>query len=351
MRLGVRMVLGAAAAALLAACSGPAADKSAGKEGGAPADAGVVNLYTARHYDSDTQIYEAFTKKTGIKVRRIEAPGPQLIERMKAEGDASPADVLVVADGGVMGLAAEAGLLQPNPSAEVKRLVDGHLRDERDLWAAVSRRARVIAYDSTKVKPEEVDTYEELASPRFKGKLCVRNADNPYNLSLLSALIERWGPEKALTWAKAVVANMARAPQGGDIDQIKAVGAGQCEVAITNSYYYLRLVANGDEVTKKVLLAWPSIDGRGAHVNVSGAGIAKNAPNRDNAVKFIEFMLSPEAQAIFANVTNEFPVVKGTRMPERVAAFADRPADPLPVSRYGARQGEAQRVFEEAGWR
>jgi len=348
----LRLFALAAVAALLAGCGGPEAKKDA------PAGAGgeqVVNLYTARHYASDTQIYEAFEKATGIKVRRIEAPGPQLIERMKAEGDASPADLLIIADGGSMAVAAEAGLLQANPSAALEAKVPAHLRDAQDRWYAISRRARVVAYDSTRVKPEEVDTYEDLASPRFRGKLCVRSSDNPYNLSLMSSLIERWGEAKALEWAKGVAANMARAPQGGDIDQIRAVGAGQCEVAITNSYYYLRLSQSDKPEDKalvaKVVLGWPSLEGRGAHVNVSGAGIAAHAPNRANAQRFLEFLLQPEAQAIFANVTNEFPVVAGTPMPDRVSRYAVMAADPLPVASYGSHQARAQKLFEEAGWR
>lgn len=344
-----RRVLALLALTVLAACSGKPDGKAAGDSGQ------VVNLYTARHYDSDTQIYEAFEKATGIKVRRIEAPGPQLIERMKAEGEASPADLLVIADGGSMAVAAEAGLLQANPSPAFEAKVPAHLRDAQDRWFAISRRARVVAYDTARVKPEEVATYEQLASPRFRGKLCVRSADNPYNLSLMSALIERWGEAKAREWARGVVANMARPPQGGDIDQIKAVGAGQCEVAITNSYYYLRIAASSNAedkaLTSRVVLGWPSLAGQGAHVNVSGAGIAAHAPNRANAQRFLEFLLGPEAQAIFANATNEFPVVEGTAMPERVARYAAMPADPLPVASYGRFQAQAQRIFEEAGWR
>jgi len=336
--------------AALAACSGPSGDKA--KPGGGEQ---VVNLYTARHYDSDAQIYAAFEQETGIKVRRIEAPGPQLIERMKAEGSSSPADLLIIADGGSMALAAEAGLLQPTASPALEAKVPAHLRDAQDRWFAISRRARVVAYDSAKVKPEEVDTYEELASPRFRGKLCVRSADNPYNLSLMSALIERWGEARALAWAKGVVANMARPPQGGDIDQIKAVGAGQCEVAITNSYYYLRLAASQNPADKalvaRVVLGWPSLGGQGAHVNVSGAGVAAHAPNRANAVRFLEFLLAAQAQRAFADANNEFPVVAGTPTSAAVARFAAMPADPLPVASYGRFQAQAQRIFEEAGWR
>jgi iron(III) transport system substrate-binding protein len=351
MSLNLVRALAVLAAAALAACS-PGGDA---KKAPAPGGDQVVNLYTARHYDSDTQIYAAFTKATGIQVRRIEGKGPELIERMKAEGASSPADVLVIADGGSMAMAADAGLLQPNPSPALQALVPAHLRDAQDRWYAVSRRARVVAYDPARVKPEEVATYEQLASPRFRGKLCVRSADNPYNLSLMSALIERWGAAKATAWAKGVVANMARPPQGGDTDQLKAIGAGQCEVAITNSYYYLRIAQSDKPEDKalaaKLVLGWPSLEGRGAHVNVSGAGIAANSPNRANAVRFIEFLLQAQSQATFANVTNEFPVVAGTPMPDRVARYATMAADPLPVATYGAHQAQAQRIFEEAGWR
>ncbi len=346
-------VLALASALVLAACTQGEPDKASDKAGAAPAPAGVVNLYTARHYDSDTQIYEAFTKATGIEVRRIEAPAAQLIERIKAEGASSPADLLVIADAGSMGMAADAGLLQPIGNEALLAKAPEHLRDPQGRWFAISRRARVVAYDTTKVKPEEIATYEALATPRFRGKICVRSSDNPYNLSLMAALIERWGPQKAEQWARGVVANMARQPSGGDRDQIRAVGAGQCEVAITNSYYYLRLAETPEDKAgiANVALGWPSLDGRGAHVNVSGAGLVANAPNRANALRFMEFLMSPEAQAVFANVTNEFPVVAGTPLPADVAAYADRPADPLPVSRYAVHQAEAQRIFERAGWR
>jgi iron(III) transport system substrate-binding protein len=341
---------------LLAVAGLVAAAACSGNGGQGAADSGqVVNLYSARHYDSDTQIYDAFTAATGIRVRRIEAPADQLIARMKAEGEASPADVLVIADGGSMALAADAGLLQPNPSPALEAKVPAALRDPQDRWYAISRRARIVAYDTARVRPDEVATYEQLASPRFRGKLCVRSADNPYNLSLMAALIEHWGSARALGWARGIVANMARPPQGGDIDQIRAVGAGQCEVAITNSYYYLRIAgstaAADQALVRKVVLAWPSLDGKGAHVNVSGAGIAAHAPNKANAVRFLNFLLEAKAQGIFASATNEFPVVAGTPMPARVAKYAAMPTDPVPVATYGPRQAEAQRLMEEAGWR
>lgn len=344
-------LLAVLAALALAACQ-PAAERA---EAPAEAGPGVVNVYTARHYDSDLRIYEAFTRETGIEVRRTEIPASEMIARLRAEGSASPADVVVIADAGAMGLAAEAGVLQPLASETLEARVPAHLQDPQDRWFAISRRARVVAYDRARVRPEEVATYEALAGPRFRGRLCVRSSDNPYNLSLLAALIERWGPERAGAWARGVAGNMARQPQGGDRDQIRAVGAGQCEVAITNSYYYLALAESEDPadagLTDRVALAFPSLDGRGAHINVSGAGLAAHAPNRANAQRFIEYLTGPAAQRVFAEVTNEFPVVEGTPLPEDVAGLAGFPVDPLPVATYGPRQAEAQRLFEAAGWR
>lgn len=349
-----RLIIAAAAigALAVAACQQqPAAEEGAA----ATAEAGVINLYTARHYASDEQIYEAFTRATGIRVRKIELPADQLIERLRAEGQGSPADVVVIQDAGAMGRAAEAGLIVPFEDNVIDERVPEHLRDPQGRWFAIARRARVVAYDTARVRPEEVDTYEELASPRFRGKVCVRSSENSYNLSLLSALIERWGAERALAWARGVVANMARPPQGGDIEQIRAVGAGQCEVAITNHYYFLRLAESDDaadrDLTSRVALSFPSIGGQGAHFNLSGAGLAANAPNRENAIRFLEFLTGPEAQSIFANATNEFPTAVGAPLPADVARYADQPADPLPLPAYAARQAEAQRIFEQAGWR
>lgn len=324
-------------------------------EQAATGEGGVINLYTARHYASDEQIYEAFTRATGIRVRKIELPADQLIERLRAEGEGSPADVVVIQDAGAMGRAAEAGLLAPFEDAAIDERVPEHLRDPQGRWFAIARRARVVAYDTARVRPEEVDTYEELASSRFRGRLCVRTSDNSYNLSLMSALIERWGAERALEWGRGIVDNMARPPQGGDIEQIRAVGAGQCEVAITNHYYFLRLAESEDaadrDLTSRVALAFPSLEGQGAHFNLSGAALTAGAPNRENAIRFLEFLTGPEAQSIFANATNEFPAVPGTDLPEDVARYADVASDPLPLPAYEANRAEAQRIFEQAGWR
>ncbi len=316
---------------------------------------GAVNLYTARHYDADLKLYDAFTKETGIKVNRLEMAPDQLIERMKAEGTASPADVILMADAGALWRAEEAGLFQKIASPTLESRIPAALRDPAGLWWGFSRRARVIAYDKAKVKPEEVATYEALAGPRFKGQVCVRSSDNVYNLSLMSALIERWGADKALAWARGVTANMARKPQGGDIDQIRAIGAGACEVALTNTYYFLRLATSeapeDKTVAGKVTLAFPEQAGAGAHVNISGGGVAANAPNREAAVKFLEFLSTDEAQGIFAGANHEYPAVQGVTPPADVAAFSNFKADPMPVTVYGERQAQAQGLFDQAGWR
>lgn len=316
---------------------------------------GSVNLYTARHYDADLQLYDAFTRATGIKVNRLEMAPDQLIERMKAEGTASPADVVLMADAGALWRAEEAGLFQPVTTPTLEQRIPAHLRDDEGKWWGFSRRARVIAYDKAKVRPEEVATYAALASPRFKGQVCVRSADNVYNLSLMSALIERWGEGRALEWARGVVANMARRPQGGDIDQIRAVAAGACQVALTNTYYFLRIATSenpGDkEVASKVELAFPEQQGAGAHVNISGGGVAANAPHREAAVKFLEFLATDEAQGIFAGANHEYPAVESVTPPADVAAYSNFKADPMPVTVYGQRQAQAQGIYDQAGWR
>jgi iron(III) transport system substrate-binding protein len=316
---------------------------------------GVVNIYTARHYDADLKLYDAFTKKTGIKVNRLEMEPDQLIERMKAEGPASPADVILMADAGALWRAQQAGLFQAVTTPLLEERIPQNVRETSGLWWGFSRRARVIAYDKAKVRPEEVATYAALASPRFKGQVCVRSSDNVYNLSLMAALIDHWGRERALQWARGVVANMARKPQGGDIDQIRAIGAGACQVALTNSYYFLRIATSdnaGDKaVAAKVELAFPEQAGVGTQVNISGGGVAANAQHKDAAIQFLEFLAGDEAQAIFAGANHEYPAVLGVKPPADVEAYSHFKADPMPVVTYGRRQAEAQGVFDEAGWR
>jgi iron(III) transport system substrate-binding protein len=337
------IVLGLAALAL-AGCGGSGGGKDK-----------VMNLYTARHYDADQQIYDAFTEKTGIKVRWLEMAAPQLIERVKAEGAASPADVVLIADAGSLWRAKQAGLLQKVDAPELDERIPAVSRDPDGLWWASSRRARVIAYDKSKVTPAEVATYESLAGPAFKDGLCMRSSDNEYNLSLMASFIAHWGKEKALAWAKGVVANFARPPQGGDIDQIRAVGAGACRATLTNTYYYLRLASSTAPEDKRtvaaVALAFPEQLGVGTHVNISGGGIAAHAPNKANAIAFLDFLASDEAQHILAEGNHEFPAVPGVQPPPEVAAISHFKADDLPLSALGEHQAEAQDIYNQASWR
>ncbi|HEX8232048.1 MAG TPA: extracellular solute-binding protein [Caulobacteraceae bacterium] len=334
-------------AAALAACGQPA-HRAQGPEK-------VLNLYTARHYDADRRIYDLFRNQTGIRVRTLEMAPDQLIERIKAEGAGSPADVILMADAGALWRAEQAGLFQRVDSRVIAERIPAPLRDPQGQWFGFSRRARVIAYDRSKVRPDEVAAYEQLASPRFRKGVCVRSSDNVYNLSLMAALIERWGRPKALAWAKGVVANFARPPQGGDIDQVRAVGAGACQAALTNTYYYLRVAASSDPSDKatanRVKLSFPEQAGAGTHVNISGGGVAAHAPHRAEALRFLEFLTTDQAQHIFAGANHEFPAVATVEPPPDVKAISRFKADPMPVTVYGRRQAEAQAVFDQAGWR
>jgi iron(III) transport system substrate-binding protein len=354
--MNARPLLAAAVLLLapLAACDRGSERPAEGAETAAPATpSGVLNLYTARHYDADKQLYDGFTRTTGIAIRTIEGNAAQLVERMKAEGTGSPADVVLMADAGALWRAQEAGLLQPVQSELLEQRIPANLQDPENRWFGFARRARVLVF--SKAKTPAAASYADLADPRFKGRVCVRSADNVYNLSTMAALIELWGRERALTWAKGVVANMARPPQGGDIDQIRAVAAGACDVALANSYYFIRLARSAEpgdtSAAAATTMVYPEQAGGGALVNISGGGVAANAPNRANAVRFLEYLASDAAQAILAEANNEFPAVNDAAVPEALRPFAEfRPA-PLSVAVYGRRQAEAQAVFDEAGWR
>lgn len=323
--------------------------------GGGKVAAQEVNLYSARHYDSDIALYEQFTKDTGIKINRIEGNADQLIARLKSEGAGSPADVFITADAGALWRAQQAGLFQPVTTQTLTARIPANLREPGGHWYGFTRRARVIAYDSDKVRPEEIDDYAKLASPRFKGKLCVRSADSVYNLSLVGAMIEALGPDKAAEWVRGIVANMARPPQGGDRDQIRAVGAGVCEVALTNSYYYIRMASGDNEadrkLTERVKLAFPSLDGKGAHVNISGGGVVANAPDKANAIRLLEFLASAKAQSHIAATNNEFPASPDVPPPPPVDSYAGFKANPMPVASFAARQPAAQSMMSAAQWK
>lgn len=335
-----------APALALAACGGPSEDVDG---------PGAVNVFSARHYASDDAVYAAFTEQTGIVVNVVEADGDLLIERVRADGERSPADVIVTVDAGRLYRAAEAGLFQSAGIEEALSAIPDNLRHRDDLWFGFSTRARVIAYAPGRVDPAGITGYQDLADPRFEGRVCVRSSSNVYNQSLLAGLIERLGPDAAEDWARGVVDNMARPPQGGDTDQIRAVAAGDCDVALVNHYYWVRLHESGNPADQAVAgataLFFPGQGAGGTHVNVSGAGLAAGAPNEDNARAFLRFLLSDEAQALFAEGTGEFPAVPGVDYDNPpLEALAGFEADPLAINALGENAAEAQRIFDRAGW-
>lgn len=317
--------------------------------------ADVVNVYSARHYDVDQMLYDAFTEETGIEVQVLEGSSDQLVERIRREGMASPADVLVTVDAGRLWRAEDAGILQPVDSEFLNDRIPAYLRHPEGLWFGLSQRVRVIFYSPERFDPSLVSSYEDLTRPELEGRICIRSSNNIYNQSLLASIIEAHGAEAAEEWARGVVANLARSPEGGDTDQIRAVAAGECDVAVGNQYYYLRLVNSDDPadraVAQQVSLIIPNQDGRGVHVNVGGAGVVAGAPNRENAVRFLEFLASDQAQSLFANETYEFPVVDGVEKHPTLDALGEMKFDQLGMDVLGRTNPEAVRVFDRAGWR
>jgi iron(III) transport system substrate-binding protein len=316
----------------------------------------VLNLYSARHYQTDEALYSDFTKATGIKINRIEASDDQLLERLRSEGANSPADVLLIVDAARLAKAEEMGLFQSVKSKVLDERIPPQFRDTEGDWFAFSSRARVIVYSKAAVNPADVASYAALADPKFKGKVCTRSGSHPYNLSLVAATIAHEGEAKAEEWAKGVVANLARKPQGGDTDQIKAVAAGECAVALSNSYYYARLMRSTKpderEIVAKTGVAWPSLDGHGTHLNVSGAAVLKHAPHRENAIRFLEYLASDSAQRYFADGNNEWPVVKSVKVANpALDALGTFKADTLPIGALGRNGTAAQKLVDRAGWR
>ena len=323
---------------------------------GAVAQEKVLNLYSSRHYHTDEALYAGFTKATGIKVNRIEAGEDALIERIRNEGAHSPADVLVTVDAGRLWRAEQLGLFQPVKSAVLDARIPSSFREPNGLWYGFSLRARVIAFNKAKVQASELQTYEDLADARWRGRVCMRSSSSIYNLSLMSALIDHLGEAKAEAWAKAVRGNLAHEPKGGDTDQLKSVAAGECDVTISNQYYYARLArsqkAEERAVAETVAVIFPNQKSWGAHVNVSGAGVMKNAPHRDAAVKFLEYLASDDAQRYFADGNNEWPVVPSVQVVNPVlSAFGAFKYDPINVAVLGRNQPGAQKLYDRAGWK
>jgi iron(III) transport system substrate-binding protein len=316
----------------------------------------VLNLYSARHYATDEMLYSDFTKAVGIKINRIEGGQDALFERIKAEGPNSPADVFLTVDVARLWRADRVGIFVPVKSASLEKRIPATYRDPDGKWFGFSARARVIAYDKGKVKPGDLARYEDLASPKWKGEVCTRSSSHPYNLSLISSMIIHLGKEKATKWARGVAANLARSPRGGDTDQLRAVAAGECTIAISNHYYYVRLMRSSKSkdrtVVEKVALVWPNQGDRGTHVNISGGGMLRHSPNRDAAVRFLEYLASDAAQTLFAKGNNEWPTVNGVKLanPE-LESLGQFKADSLPLAKLGKIQPDAQRLADQVGWK
>jgi iron(III) transport system substrate-binding protein len=323
----------------------------------------VVNLYSARHYATDEALYNNFTKATGIKINRVDSDDAGIVARLKAEGAASPADVVLMVDAARLYRGEKDNLFLPIRSAKLEEVIPANLRAQPEAdggitWFGLSTRARVIAYNKDKVKLEDVDSYEKLADPKNKGKICIRSGSHPYNLSLFGAVTEHIGEAKAQQWLQGVKDNLARPPKGGDTDQIKAVAAGECDIAITNSYYFARLMRSSNpadvEVTNKVSVVFPNQSSWGTHLNIAGGAVAKYSKNKDNAVKFLEYLASPEAQTYFANGNNEWPAAKNvqTDNPALKAMTQDKPfkSETIPISAVGSNMPKVQQMLDRAGF-
>jgi iron(III) transport system substrate-binding protein len=320
----------------------------------------LLNLYSARHYQTDEALYANFTQATGIRIQRVDADDAGILARLKAEGSASPADVILLVDAARLWKAETEGLFQPFKSAVLNQRIPAHLRGKDEgqgsQWYGFSTRARVVVYNKSTVQPGDVDTYEKLADARNKGKLCTRSGSHPYNLSLFGAVTEHLGPQKAEAWMQGLVNNMARAPKGGDTDQIKAVASGECGIGLTNSYYVARLMrstsAEDKAVMEKVGVMFPNQSTWGTHLNISGGGIAKHAKNVEAAQKFLEYLASDAAQAYFANGNNEWPVVSGLDFSnpalEKLGKFKP---ETIPVSVVGMNQVKVQQMLDRVGYR
>jgi iron(III) transport system substrate-binding protein len=326
------------------------------------ADDHVINLYSARHYPTDELLYSDFTKATGIKINRVDSDDAGIIARLKAEGSASPADLILLVDAARLWRGEVDGMFLPVKSKTLEAAIPATLRSkptkDGTAWFGLSTRARVVVYDKLKIKREDVDTYEELGDPKNKGKLCIRSGSHPYNLSLFGAMTEHLGVEKTEAWLKGMVDNMARAPKGGDTDQIKAVASGECGIAVSNTYYLARLMRSTNPadiaVMERVGVVFPNQQSWGTHVNVAGGAVARYSKNQANAVKFLEYLISPAAQNHFANGNNEWPVVQGLKLDNpalQAMTGGSFKSELLPIRIVGMNQIKVQQMLDRVGFK
>jgi iron(III) transport system substrate-binding protein len=349
MRSALTRWLEATAFGLMALCTLPASAQGA-----------QLNLYSARHYQTDEALYQGFTQATGIRINRVDADDAGLLARLQSEGSASPADVILLVDAARLWRAEIDGLFQPVRSQKLETQIPATLRGKDDgrgsQWFGFSTRARLVVYDKLRVAKTDVDTYEKLAAPVNKGRLCTRSGSHPYNLSLFGAMQEHLGPAATEVWLKGLVTNMARPPKGGDTDQIRAVASGECAVAITNSYYLARLMRSTAPADKAVMerigIVFPNQADHGTHVNIAGGAVARHAKNREAAVQFLEYLASPQAQAYFADGNNEWPVVRNVKVSNpALETLGPFKAEIVPISVIGMNQVRVQQMLDRVGYR
>lgn len=323
------------------------------------ANAQELNLYSARHYQTDEALYSGFTRATGIRINRVDADDAGILARLRSEGSSSPADVILLVDAARLWRAEIDGLFQPVRSATLASRVPAHLRGKDSgqgpSWFGLSTRARVIVYNRKTVQAADVDTYEKLADAKNKGKLCTRSGSHPYNLSLFGSVLEHLGPTATEAWLGGLVANMARPPKGGDTDQIMAVASGECQIALSNTYYLARLMRSDKSGERSAVegvgVIFPNQESSGTHVNVAGAAIARAAPHRDAAVEFLEYLVSDKAQLYFAEGNNEWPVIDIKSANPALGSFGAFKSDPVPVSVIGMNQIKIQQMLDRVGYK
>ncbi|WP_323776880.1 Fe(3+) ABC transporter substrate-binding protein [Leisingera sp.] len=315
---------------------------------------GELNIYSSRHYDTDEQLYSDFEEATGITINRIEGNADELIARMKAEGENSPADILITVDTSRLTRAKNAGVLQSIDSDALEARVPAYLQDEDNQWFGFSQRSRIIFYDKAEVANPPL-TYLDLADPSYKGMICIRSSKNTYNQTLLASIVTHHGAEQAKHWAKGVVANMARDPQGGDTDQMRGIVSGECDIAVANTYYFARSIRKNvkgiSENRDQIGWLFPSQNTEGAHMNLSGGGVAVHAPNKQNAIAFLEYLASDSAQAYFSAGNDEYPAVPGIGLAPSIAALGHFKPDDVNLSEVAKNLPEAQKIFNDVGWK
>lgn len=314
----------------------------------------TLNIYSSRHYSTDKKLYSNFTEQTGIKIKRIDGKGDALIARLIQEGKLSPADLFITVDSGRLWRAQQANLFEPVNSKVLEEKIPSNLRGPKNSWFGFSSRARILVYNTKKIKADEIQSYQDLANPKFKGRICIRSSSNIYNQSLLASMISLKGIDAAKIWAKNVLENLARKPQGGDTDQIKAVSAGICDIALANSYYYFRLLRSNDEkkqnVVKGLAITFPDQTTDGTHINISGAGVLKNAKNKEAAIQFLEYLTTDAAQTYFSNGNNEYPVVETATVNPVVEKNRNFKIQDINVNEFGKYQSQAKMIFDEIGF-